>query len=481
MGVLAAGIQQEKSRKLSQRSVALLCAGVVYAIVVAAAASRHEPWADEAQSWLLARDAGLADLWVRLLHYEGTPGLWQTLLHLFIRIGLPYSALNFVSGALGLAACALVLWRAPLPLAFRLTLPFTFFLFYQYAVVARSYALLPVLLFGAAILYGRGLRRVSALTVVLCLMAAISVHGMAFSFSIWLAFQLTLIRDLPRLTSPQRKRVLLAGIGYLATLTLLIAAAWPASDNMFVTRPNWHADHLVTVFGRALQNAFVGNWILSLAVIALSLPLLWRGRALMLFLISLASLSLINGIIYSQVWHYGLAFLAWVFAIWIAAARVKPGWMALASLGIVIGIQCYWTFETIAYDWKFPYSGSRDAALYLKQTGIPRQRLFAIGYACVGIQPYFPENIFANVNGGNPPAYWDWSVRNHVNEDSDRLAVRVPDYVIVGYKGTYEKELWTGQILRSGYQPVRHFEGNTFWRTAIFEPESFDLYRRPAR
>ena len=53
----------------------------IYTVVLAAAISHHEAWADEAQSWLLARDAGLVELWTRLLHYEGTTGLWQTLLH----------------------------------------------------------------------------------------------------------------------------------------------------------------------------------------------------------------------------------------------------------------------------------------------------------------------------------------------------------------------------------------------------------------
>ena len=61
---------------------------MLYALLSAFTAYRHEPWADEAQSWLLARDAGLIQLWTKLLHYEGTPGLWQTLLHVLIRIGL---------------------------------------------------------------------------------------------------------------------------------------------------------------------------------------------------------------------------------------------------------------------------------------------------------------------------------------------------------------------------------------------------------
>jgi hypothetical protein len=153
--------------------------------------------------------------------------------------------------------------------------------------------------------------------------------------------------------------------------------------------------------------------------------------------------------------------------------------MLNAALALAIAIQGYWTVRTIAYEWEEPYSGAADAASYLRTSGIWNRELYAIGYACTGIQPYFGRNIFANVNGGRPEAYWDWSDRNHVNELSGHLASLSPEYVIVGYKGAYEQGLWTNQIRQSGYRRVMHFDGHLFWRTEVLEPESFDLYRRP--
>src|ERR1700685_3390409 len=132
--------------------VAIVVTLAVYALLAPSTIPRHKPWADEAQSWLLARDSSLSHLWGTLLHYEGTPGLWQTLLHLLIRLGLSYSAYNFVSGFLGLVAAYLLLRYAPLPLFIRILLPFTYFLCYQYAVIARSYALIAPLLFAIAAL-----------------------------------------------------------------------------------------------------------------------------------------------------------------------------------------------------------------------------------------------------------------------------------------------------------------------------------------
>ena len=155
-----------QARAKARPDASLYIAGVAYALLVALTIHFHEPWADEAQSWLLGRDASLADLWGRLLHYEGTPGLWQTLLHALIRLGLPYSAYNFVSGILGLTAVYLLLRYAPLPLFIRILLPFTYYLCYQYAVLARSYALVAPLLFAIAATYTQAQRK-PALTTVL--------------------------------------------------------------------------------------------------------------------------------------------------------------------------------------------------------------------------------------------------------------------------------------------------------------------------
>ena len=70
-------------------------------------------------------------------------------------MGLPYAGMNFVAGWLGVAAAGLILWRSPFPLGVRFLLPLAYFLCYQYAVIGRSYALLPPLVFACAALFPR--------------------------------------------------------------------------------------------------------------------------------------------------------------------------------------------------------------------------------------------------------------------------------------------------------------------------------------
>ncbi|MGA2601005.1 MAG: hypothetical protein ABSH09_28910, partial [Bryobacteraceae bacterium] len=414
------------------------------------------------------RDSTLLDLWTRLLHYEGTPGVWHTLLHLLIRLGLPYPGLNLVSGVLGLAAAWLVFRYAPLPLAVRLLLPFTFFLAYQYPVVARSYSLAPLLVFACASLYKNAVERNGLFTFLLCLLAGLSLHALVLSVSIWLAF------CFGAASRWHDRRLLIAGAIYIAFVILMIAAAWPAQDLAFPYHVGFSFGRFASAAWTNFSGAFAGQPIVSLAIVALSIPFLWQGRTLGMFLLSSFLLCAASAFVYGNVWHQGFLFLAWLFAVWIAATNIKPTWPVLASLAIVIAVQCYWTSASWKYDWQQPYSGSRAAANYLRTTGIAEQRPFCIGFPCAAVQPYFDHSVFANFDH----AYWDWSSQNRADDPAALFSSNAPAFVLVGYKTAAERIRWTQVVEMAGYQEIKHFEGGVFWQTRILQPESFDLYRR---
>jgi hypothetical protein len=455
----------------------LTAAAALQAGVLATLVYHHEPWADEAQSWLIARDAGLMEIWSGILHYEGTPGLWHTLLYAAIRLGLPYSALNALTAALAWAASWLLLWRSPLPLAFRLTLPFTFFLCYQYAVVARSYSLLPLLLFATAIVYYKARTRPLLFTVLLVLTAAVSLHAVVLSASIWFARHLTVIREWRRLSPPERNRISAGALLYIAALAVISWSAWPAHDVTFVSQYHTSLDELRRAFIATFREAFTGRSVLSAAVVLCSLPLLYGGGGIILFVTAALMLCAVAALIYAQVWHHGTLFLAWLTAVWISAQTKKIGWLATVSLTTVIAIQCYWTYSSALYDLRHSYSGSRLAAGYLSESGIANKEIYGTGFAVTAVQPYFAANIFGNINGGSARAFWDWSARNRVNEGM-WLFERRPEHFLAGYKSQRERDRWAALSTLANYSVTRHFEGNLFWRTETLEAESFDLYRR---
>ncbi|HEY7387454.1 MAG TPA: hypothetical protein VH640_03025 [Bryobacteraceae bacterium] len=470
---------RERPTRTAPQRVLLYAAAFGYAALVILAILRHEPWSDEAQAWLLARDAGLFDLWTRLMHYEGSPGLWQTLLHVLVHLGLPYAAYNFVSGALALAAAWLFMRYAPLPLAIRLLVPFTYFLAYQYAVVARSYVLLAPLLFAVAAIYKDALERPALVTTLLCLMGSVSVHGFILSAAIWFAICALGWRKLPE---ELRRRWLIATAVYALVMLLFLLSAWPARDVAFAEGrglANVAVERFEGVLLATFSQAFTGEWITSFAVVGLTIPFLWRGGGAWVFLPATAGFWIFGVVVYAKEWHYGIVFLTWLFALWISAGRIRITRAALIGLWAAIAIQCYWTAAAVVYDLQHPYSGSAEAARYFKAN--PAKDLYAIAYPTTALEPYFAANIYSDFHGGSPIAYWDWSKRNPANPENDPAAIfsaRRRDVVLVGYRRDYERLYWQRTLSKLGYVHTRHFGGSLFWHDRVLEPEAYDLYKR---
>lgn len=456
-----------------------------YAVLIALAVLHHEPWADEAQAWLLSRDTTLVGMWAKYFHYEGSPGVWHTFLHPLIKLGLPYSAYNFVSAGLGFVAVLLLLRYAPLPPLIRLTLPFTYFLFYQYAVIARSYALLAPLLFGIAALYPRVRQHIVIVTALTGVLAGVSSQAFLISAAIWAAIYLPVVLEWRTIQRHEKLRLIWTAVAYWVMLAFFALCTWPAKDTYFAEHRSFSnlrlLPHMLKV---GLGGAFAGNWILSLLLIALTIPFLWRGGGLLFFALAAGSFCIFTAVVYVQVWHYGILFLAWLFAIWISAYKTPVTKTVMAALICVIACQWFWTGKAIAYDWNHAYSGSAAAAQYLRRTfgptGAPAGGLYAVEYPTTAIEPYFTSDIYSVMPGDTRHAFWEWSTRNPAPHPDALLKSTRREMVIVGYKAAVEKKQWGDLLALLGYQRVQHFEGHTFWQTGPFEDESYDLYRQTA-
>lgn len=99
----------------------------------------HEPWRDETQSWLMARDMGVQDLW-RNAAYEGHPIGWHLLVKPLTLAGLPFVSLRLVNLALALGAAAILIWKGPFKL-WGTTLLIVSPPFIDCCIYARSYTL----------------------------------------------------------------------------------------------------------------------------------------------------------------------------------------------------------------------------------------------------------------------------------------------------------------------------------------------------
>ena len=164
----------------------------LYSAILAWTIAHHEPWSDEAQAWLLARDCSLRDLLFHRMHYEGTPALWHIVLWALTRLHLPFAAMSWAAGIFAVVGVFTLLRYAPLPRIFRVTIPFTFFFAYQYAAVARGYVLFPCLLFVLCVLYTAKRPRVLLFALVAGTFGNLSTHALilAVCFSLLYAWEL---------------------------------------------------------------------------------------------------------------------------------------------------------------------------------------------------------------------------------------------------------------------------------------------------
>ena len=482
---------------------------VLYCAVLAVTTARHESWFDEAQAWLMARDLTPFRLWTTYLRYEGTPGLWHTILMVPAKLGLPYGAMHVVSCLSAIAGTALLMWRSPFPIFVRALLPFTYFLMYQYAVIARSYSLLPLLFFLTAFALPRARQRPIWLIVILILMANVSVHGILAAsgiFVVYMAETLIARKALPKIALV---RHLVASAAWGVVLVLLAVQLWPPKDLSFPvasTRESIHASSIYTQIGEAFtvryknideigqrvdenrSDARFARGMRIVGIVAcsilLALSLFWfyKARVLLYFLLPITGVLLLS-LLYHNRWHSGVLFLIWLFAMWIAAQKSNlptPRYIYLVWI-LVLVPQLYWSAMTVAFDIRKPYSGSRAAADYLIAEGLAEKEVFAAGYEATSIQAYFNQNLFCNYQDGANKAFWFWSATNNVPEVLSTIPLSRPDVLIISLRtddqaaaaATLERSL-----PQSGYRLGGRFDGELYWKSSVLESESFLVIRK---
>ena len=135
-----------------KRRTANLVVLLAYIALQITVTSFHEPWFDEAQAWMIARESTLKELLFKIPHLEGHPSFWWLLLAVPAKIGVPYEiGIKTIEVYFASFACYLLVYKSPFPWCVRYLLPFTYFLFYQYGIQARPYSIMMCAFFLSAI------------------------------------------------------------------------------------------------------------------------------------------------------------------------------------------------------------------------------------------------------------------------------------------------------------------------------------------
>ncbi len=118
------------------RTLIFLC----YLILTGFLCFHHEPWRDEVDSWLMSRDSSLISS-LKTSPNAGTPVLWYFLLKPFATNGFPFYSQKILNWIITSAATALIIFQSPFSILALIAMCSSWFLSFEYSVVARNYGI----------------------------------------------------------------------------------------------------------------------------------------------------------------------------------------------------------------------------------------------------------------------------------------------------------------------------------------------------
>lgn len=301
----------------------------------------HEPMYDEAQAWMIARDASWYELMFEIPHYEGHPPFWHLILALFAKTGIPFEVGLRIPGAIcWILSVGILLFRSPFPKSIKCLLPFTYYIFFRYGIVVRPYCLTMLGLFLAASTYKKKGEKPFAFMASLLVLCVSSAYGMALAAGIcvvWIielftryktnylkqviALSALLIFNLGQLflMMPKDDTNSVAAFSFMTILYgLIYMFILGPADSMFLdvgmdARLQNYAEGIITEGVSSYINLFIG-----LLTIIFLVYYAQKYRKLLLLIVPYTVFSLFSAAVYFWYHHIGIIHLFLIFVFWCA-------------------------------------------------------------------------------------------------------------------------------------------------------------------
>jgi len=481
-----------------------------YIAVLCLAIPHYLPWEDEGRAWTAARYFGFFDLIFHVLRYEGHPPLWYMVLLPLAKFHVPYVCINWLSAACGLGGIYFLLRYSPFPLYVRVVLPFGFALAYEYAVVARSYCLFPLLGFMIAQEYRQPARRPIRMAIFLALLANLSLHGSIVAVAFAVSYAWDLLRE-HRTTSKSSwdlRQARLAGTIFVSSLVFVLVVLWPSHDLEPPVAPAvGHVLHKISptayhpatrparLFRASAQpapgqkqtqlalNLGMGSlkvaarirtvFVYPIATFAplailfevLVCALVWRrGEPLLLAAPLLLGVFIVQ--IYLRLWHTSLLWVVLIMLLWAvwdeeeSSTRATLQNAVAVIFALVSLLQVPWTLAALRFDRTHATYPAKATADYLKS--LPKNtRLDGFDHAFT-LLPYF--------------SYYPFHLQRDVL-DVPAVLADDPDAIVLRDSTPTDEQL--AELVRAGYTRKHSFCGTPFFPNQTLVPLCLDVLEKP--
>ena len=423
----------------------------------------HEPWADEAQSWLIARDNNnLIDL-LKAVKYEGTLPTWHLINKAFQLAGLDYDHM-FVIPLVFSAIGVILLFFTDAPLWSKIMLPFSFFVVYQNSVVARQYAMVFPAMMLIVIFYRKRFDVPVRYHLALFLLALTSSFGVVISCSFMLWDFIIMLKK--RFEGPAYKKYLLPFFGTGIVILVMSYLSLPPDDcstalNKYSLSKNATNALLFNIENTALRYIFLA--------LMLALFVYYFRRILIQALVMTAPLIIFMAVVYQREWHMTYLFFLLVSLLMIFRDDFKKTERpfekpanVLANIMVImlLAVQCAAGVYSVYYEHQHAYSPAKEIAEFLRPYAGEGAVIDREGFNAIALSPYYDQPLYTNDTCSK--AYFIWSY----NVPNDKLTKEYPD-VFVTFR-YYEK---FGQDY-----DVYKFDSHMIFKFGELETEPYIVY-----
>ncbi len=404
--------------------------------------SRHELWSDEAKAWNISiASSSISEFVYNMRDNYGHPFLWNAILYFISHYitGNPES-MKIIHLGISTITCFLILKFAPFNKTIKTLLIFNYFIFYEYSIISRNYAIaiLPIIIF--CVLCKNKYKNLVFLGIALFFMT----QGHLYTFILSLVFLLILIIDLIIdrrivLKLISRPKLLLFFIIALSGILLTYwelgsqinkGTVWsPSLFTMFnisvseikqlpleiskniisalLPVPSfsinfWNSNVIITYISK-----YNSLFLIPLATILFIFPLfILKKNAIRLYLIGYLSLIGAISLLYGRLSrHVGILLIFLIVCFWVSNVSNSGNLNNLNNkkinvqnifLIVILSISLVGSLTASYFDYNYPFSQSKNVAEYINNN-YNKDNIIVVGYKDVDTQTiaaYLDKDIF---------------------------------------------------------------------------------------
>ncbi len=455
--------------ELSKKNFIYFFIFILYIVLLFIVGYHHEPWGDEAQCWLIARDNSFLDILFHETRYEGHPFLWFFIEKLYINTHLASSTelyrwifiFPLVFSAIGVY---FFLFKSKFPLIIKCLVPFTFYIFFQYGVVARNHSLCFPFLMIIAAFYHKRFEHPYIYALLLFLTANVSAYTFLVAGVLFIFFIVDIIREkleIKKYLAP----LLITGFSLLFSAALLRN---PADCYVVVSAimTEWlkRIYHIAAAyFPIRIHNKtdIILGSILTLLFYLSVMKAYCKNKYQVIFFISLnLPLFLFYVLIYGRAWHYGYAGIFLLFTCWLLTEMnekieipFKKNWLLYVFLIFIFVYYISGTVRVSEYDLNNSYDDAKPAADFIKKYNLTQYQIVGAEFKTVGLQPHFEKSIYSNYSN---KTHYFW--QSDFYEENQKKLLEYPPIMIFMchfYRNLPKEKLQKyNQYTFAGYMPA---------------------------